>query len=76
MTAAKIGIRNHAMFHDIEVAMQRFTRLGIDPHQSRRLALYAALRLTEVFTDREAWEAVDGILGTQPQPIVERESTT
>lgn len=61
--AARIGIRLHAVLHDMEVAVQRLTRRGIEPHQARRMALYATLRLTEVFSDREAWEAVDEILG-------------
>ena len=69
MTAEKIGIRNHAMLHDFETAHQRLTRLGIEPHQARRMALFASLRLTKAFNTSQAWEAVDQILGpyaTQP----------
>lgn len=62
MTAAQIGIRNHAMFHDFEIALQRFTRLGIEPHKARRMALFATLRLTGSFNTQQAWEAVDEIL--------------
>jgi hypothetical protein len=73
--AAKIGIRNHSLLHDFEVAHQRFVRLGIEPHQARRMALYAALRLTEVYSDREAWDTVNAILGPKQRSPVELTST-
>jgi hypothetical protein len=64
-TAARVGIRLHSVLHDFETAHQRFTRLGIEPHQARRMALYATLRLTGVCSNAEAWEIVEEILGPQ-----------
>ena len=74
-TAEHIGTRNHAVLHDFETAMQRFTRFGIEPHTARRFALALALCHTEIVdlgthqhvpvydTKEQVWEAVDQILG-------------
>jgi hypothetical protein len=74
MSTTALGISNHRDLYHLETAHERFVRMGIDPHQANRIALYMTLRLHETFdpvrqrmtptyTSDQAWEQVDAICG-------------
>lgn len=76
MSTARRGISDHQLVEAFEAAHQRFRARGIDDRQASRMALYASFRLSEAFTDAQAWQAVAEVLGPQAtQPTVELGST-
>ena len=65
MSATAQGISDHAAVEIFETWHQRLRRAGVGEHQASRMALYVTYRLSEVFDDAQAWEAVNELLGPQ-----------